>query len=119
MPESDRVILLNQDADDEEEDDDLNLVDPSGMFSLTEMAEPVNADPDLEESKNEYTPSVIYVAAVVAALGGLLFGYDIGVISGAKIQIQREIGLTCLQIQVIVAMLPVGAMTASLLGGMY
>ena len=60
---------------------------------------------------------MIYVAAVIAALGGLLFGYDIGIISGAKIQIQKEMDFTCVQIEVIVAMLPVGAFVASLGGG--
>ena len=55
----------------------------------------------------------------LASLGGLLFGYDIGIISGAKIQIQKEIGLSCLQIELIVAMLPVGAFVASLGGGKF
>lgn len=46
---------------------------------------------------------------------------DIGLISslpsGAKIQIQNELGLSCTQIELIVAMLPVGAVFASLSGG--
>ena len=68
------------------------------------------------EEEDHDTSNVIYVAAVIAALGGLLFGYDIGIISGAKIQIQKEMDFTCVQIEVIVAMLPVGAFVASLGG---
>ena len=32
--------------------------------------------------KTEYNSKLIYVIAVVAATGGLLFGFDTGVISG-------------------------------------
>ena len=118
--EDDRVILLNH------PDDSDNLTDPTGMFSMTELSETdekssgdKNNDNKNDNDKNDdHDPSaMIYVAAVIAALGGLLFGYDIGIISGAKTQIQYEIDLNCLQIESIVAMLPVGAMIASLFGG--
>lgn len=61
--------------------------------------------------------AIVYVAACVAAVGGVLFGYDIGVISGAKTQMQKELGLTCSQIGSLVAFLPLGGFFASLLGG--
>lgn len=109
--EDDRAILLN-------EDEDLNLTDPTGLFSLTEINDENDTTEESEKDQTDHDPSnVIYVAAVIAALGGLLFGYDIGVISGAKIQIQKELKLSCVQIECIVAMLPVGAMIASLMGG--
>ena len=119
--EDDRVILLNQ-QDESVDDDEDNLIDPSGMFSLTEITNKDNikvsdAKVSHDPSEDHDTSSMTYVAAVIAALGGLLFGYDIGIISGAKTQIQYEIGLTCTQIEAIVAMLPVGAMLASLLAG--
>lgn len=112
--EDDRVILLDNEADSNAED--LNFTDPTGMFSLTEVNDDDNPEDESNDDEHDAS-SVIYVAAVIAALGGLLFGYDIGVISGAKIQIQKEIGLTCLQTESIVAMLPVGAMIASLVAG--
>jgi hypothetical protein len=36
----------------------------------------------------------VYVASCVAAIGGLLFGYDMGIISGAKSQLQRDLVTT-------------------------
>ena len=124
MPvEDDRVVLLNESSEPVEVDD-LQLTDPTGMFSLTEIKDDVhdksddkNGDIDNTEDEDPEPSNVTYVAAVIAALGGLLFGYDIGIISGAKIQIQKEIGLSCVQIQLIVVMLPVGAMVASILAG--
>ena len=124
MEDSDRVILLNHPDDSVDSID--SLTDSTGMFSMTELAEeneessqPNNKNAD-EKNEEEHDPSsMIYVAAVIAALGGLLFGYDIGIISGAKTQIQKELLLSCTQIESIVAMLPVGAMIASFLGGMF
>ncbi len=57
------------------------------------------------------------MAACVAAVGGILFGYDMGVISGAKTQMQAELGLTCAQVAAAVAFLPLGGFVASLVGG--
>ena len=45
----------------------------------------------------------VYVAASFAALGGLLFGYDTGVISGALIFIKREFGLTTAAEEIVVS----------------
>ena len=45
----------------------------------------------------------VYIAASFAALGGLLFGYDTGVISGALIFIKREFGLTTAAEEIVVS----------------
>lgn len=55
--------------------------------------------------------------AVIAALGGLLFGYDTGVISGALLFIQRSFELTAGQESTVTAMLLVGAAIGAFLGG--
>ncbi|MCX2729547.1 sugar porter family MFS transporter [Saccharopolyspora sp. NFXS83] len=56
-------------------------------------------------------------AALVAALGGLLFGYDTGVISAALLYIAPEFQLSELWQQVVVASLLVGAIVGVGLGG--
>ena len=38
--------------------------------------------------------NLVYLAALVAAIGGLLFGYDVGIITGAKLQVAHDLGLT-------------------------
>ncbi|XP_059089463.1 solute carrier family 2, facilitated glucose transporter member 10-like isoform X2 [Tigriopus californicus] len=82
-------------------DDDLDLPQPSRT----------------SPGSSRDAPAIVYVAATTAALGGLLFGYDIGVISGAKGPMRRELDLTCSQLEAVVAFLPLGACLASLVGG--
>lgn len=63
--------------------------------------------------------AIVYVASCVAAIGGLLFGYDMGIISGAKTQLQRDLRISCGQVESVVTMLPIGGLIASLLGGYF
>ena len=57
--------------------------------------------------------SLVHLSAVVAAIGGLLFGYDVGVISGAKVQVAADLGLSCRHEELLVGLMPLGALTAS------
>src|SRR5262245_60203115 len=59
----------------------------------------------------------VYVAAVFAALGGLLFGYDTGVISGAEIFIKDVFKLSAFAQGVIVSGVLIGAVGGALTGG--
>ncbi len=59
----------------------------------------------------------VYVAAIFAALGGLLFGYDTGVISGALIFIKREFGLTTGAEEIVVSGVLLGATMGAIVGG--
>lgn len=65
----------------------------------------------------ETTTSRSIAVAIIAALGGLLFGYDTGVISGALLYIQRSFELTPGQESTVTAMLLVGAAIGAFLGG--
>jgi SP family galactose:H+ symporter-like MFS transporter len=61
----------------------------------------------------------IYVAAAFAALGGLLFGYDTGVISGALIFIEKTFALSTFHEELVVSVVLVGACIGALSGGRF
>jgi len=59
----------------------------------------------------------VHVAAFFAALGGLLFGYDTGVISGALIFIKRDFNLTTVAEEIVVSGVLLGATIGAIVGG--
>ena len=63
------------------------------------------------------TNGFIYVVAAVAAMGGLLFGYDTGIISGALLFIADDFKLSDTAQQIVVASLLLGAVFGALFGG--
>ncbi|NXE09183.1 GTR10 protein, partial [Lophotis ruficrista] len=60
---------------------------------------------------------VLLLSATVSLLGGLIFGYELGIISGALLQLQIDFHLSCLKQEVLVSALLIGALLASLVGG--
>jgi SP family galactose:H+ symporter-like MFS transporter len=69
-----------------------------------------------DKSKGEVKPFV-YVAVGIAAVGGLLFGYDTGVISGAILFITKQFSLSATMEEIVVASVLVGAIVGAVLGG--
>jgi sugar porter (SP) family MFS transporter len=59
----------------------------------------------------------VYYAVAIAALGGLLFGYDTGVISGAILFITRQFHLSSTMEEFVVSAVLVGAVVGASLGG--
>src|SRR5277367_6108038 len=59
----------------------------------------------------------VLAAALIAAVGGLLFGYDTAAISGAVIFIKQEFSLSTFPEELVVGMVLVGAAMAALGGG--
>ena len=70
-------------------------------------------------SKNINVPvkGFVYFAVAIAAIGGLLFGYDTGVISGAIIFITRQFSLSSTMEEIVVSAVLVGAILGASLGG--
>jgi sugar porter (SP) family MFS transporter len=59
----------------------------------------------------------VIASAAVAALGGFLFGFDTGIISGALLFIKQEFGLSAGLQQLVVGSLLLAAVVGALLGG--
>ena len=49
-------------------------------------------------SENGRRPWLVYLIAMVAAVGGFLFGYDLSIISGAILFVKPEFGLNADQV---------------------
>ena len=69
-----------------------------------------------DKAKSEVKPFV-YVAVGIAALGGLLFGYDTGVISGAILFIKSQFSLSAAMEEIVVSAVLVGAVFGAAAGG--
>jgi SP family galactose:H+ symporter-like MFS transporter len=66
---------------------------------------------------NEGHPHIIYVVAALSALGGLLFGYDTGVISGAILFIRQDFALSDFTVGLVVSAVLIGALIGAAIGG--
>ena len=64
-----------------------------------------------------YNKSLIYVIAVIAATGGLLFGFDTGVISGAIPFFQKDFGIDDNMIEIVTSAGLIGAILGALFCG--
>lgn len=62
-------------------------------------------------------PGYAYLVAAVAALGGLLFGYDIGVISGAEIYLKKSFNLNNTTEELAVSAVLIGSVLGAVIGG--
>ena len=60
---------------------------------------------------------LVYVIAGVAAMGGLLFGFDTGVISGALLTIRRQFELSSMSQELVVSAVLVGCIFGAALSG--
>ena len=88
-----------------------------------EMEQPLSVGNKTEQealiktSMKEKAPLYVYFLTGFAAIGGFLFGYDTGVVSGAMILIKREFHLSYFWQELIVSVTIGTAIIGALLGG--
>lgn len=71
----------------------------------------------MKGTANSEVNGFVYFAVAVAALGGLLFGYDTGVISGAILFVQNQFSLSASMEEIVVSSVLVGAVMGAVMGG--
>lgn len=59
----------------------------------------------------------LFLPCVVSSAGGIVFGYELAIISGALLQLRVDFVLSCVQQEALVSALLFGALLASVVGG--
>lgn len=76
-----------------------------------------SSEPLLQSSKPPHRETFVYVLTFFAAVGGFLFGYDTGVVSGALILLKKHFHLSYFMEELIVSVTIGAAIFGALLGG--
>ena len=63
------------------------------------------------------TPNYVYILVTLSAIGGFLFGYDTGVVSGAMIYLREQFDLSSVWQEGVVAVTVAGAAAFALVAG--
>lgn len=71
----------------------------------------------LSLSSAQNPPNIIYLMAVLSAMGGFLFGYDTGIVSGAMVFVKKTFSLNSLWQEIVVSITILGAWVLSLMAG--
>ncbi|XP_053547574.1 solute carrier family 2, facilitated glucose transporter member 10 [Bombina bombina] len=70
-----------------------------------------------QKSRMGLSSAILVLSAAVSTLGGLIFGYELGIISGALLQLKIDYYLSCFEQEALVSGVLIGALLASLVGG--
>lgn len=67
----------------------------------------------------ESSTSILVLLTVLASIGGLLFGYDTGIISGALVMLDKDFYLNDVDRELIVSLTVIGALGSAAFGGYF
>ena len=95
MPDSDSTPLLTG--------PDGNNASSSGQYAAAEANSPKIGDSSIQQYHKPRSQCFVYALTFLSAIGGFLFGYDTGVISGAMILLRDTFNLTALWQELIVS----------------
>jgi len=85
--------------------------------AVTLRASPVTKPVEPAGGRKTVINRFVYIAVAIAALGGLLFGYDTGVISGAILFIKVDFSLSPTMEEIVVSAVLLGAVLGAAAGG--
>ncbi len=92
--------------------------DDTGRVLVSPVTEPpVGAETPERAAMRARIKKFVLTVVIIAALGGALFGYDTGVISGVLVYLTPDFGLTQAQVGIVTSSLLVGAAIGSIAGG--
>ena len=124
------MISVDTDSDIELNDYEMSTDERSHLIEEPERMGHVTYTSDSEQSENGQvqiktnsdtsqtaTPCFVYVLSFFSAIGGFLFGYDTGVVSGAMLLLKDVFKLSSLMEEVIVSVTIGFAFLFALLGG--
>ncbi|WP_181138498.1 sugar porter family MFS transporter [Streptomyces sp. Ru73] len=81
------------------------------------VLEPAGSAATGDTPRRSGPPALLYAVAAISALGGLLFGYDTGIISSALLDLGRDLHLSTGHREVVVSAILVGAMVGAPVSG--
>nr|XP_015208092.1 PREDICTED: proton myo-inositol cotransporter isoform X2 [Lepisosteus oculatus] len=104
------------------DDGERSLIKAPSSSSINSQGSTAAATGDLERAarkqfQQDVTPGFVYVLAIFSALGGFLFGYDTGVVSGAMLLLKKEMNLSALWQELLVSSTVGSAAVSALAGG--
>ena len=117
--DSDRTPLLINAQEDEETliESRVGSYGSDGDDCDVKFSSDAAAAEEFHRRPEEKVTCFVYVLTGLAAIGGFLFGYDTGVVSGAMLLLAKEFSLSSLWVELVVSITIAAAAVFSFLGG--